>query len=85
MFEQQRLRGEGADATGTEEYREGGKQLNREDSEGRARPNITLAASRCKTARHGRISSYYEFAPEQAGSAAVNGRGVNPTRLGCLL
>ena len=31
MFEEQRLRGEGADATGTEEFREGDKQVNRED------------------------------------------------------
>jgi hypothetical protein len=31
MLEQQRFRGEGADATGTEDFREGDKQVNDED------------------------------------------------------
>jgi hypothetical protein len=33
MFGEQRLRGEGADATGTEEFREGDKQVHGEDQQ----------------------------------------------------
>ena len=34
-----------------------------EDEELAHEANGTIAANRCKTARHGRITSHYEFAP----------------------
>ena len=62
MLEQQRLGGDGADATGAEELREGDQQVDGKDEDLSHRANRTMTASACKTARGVWISSDYEFA-----------------------
>ena len=59
MFEQERLRGDGAYATGAEQLCAGDHQVNGEDEDFAHRANETIIASACKTARRGRIGSHY--------------------------
>jgi hypothetical protein len=61
MFEEQRLRGEGAGAARAEAFRAGDKQVNGEDQKFAYEANISPAAIECETTRHRRIPSYYEF------------------------
>ena len=63
MFEQKRLGGDSASAATSEQLRDGDQQMDGEDEELAHEANGTIAANRCKTARHGRITSHYEFAP----------------------
>ena len=62
MFEQKRLCGDGADATGAKELRDGDQQVDGEDQDFTHGVNATMVASACKTAPRGRIASHYDFA-----------------------
>ena len=64
MFEQERLRGDGAYATGAEQLCAGDHQVNGEDENFAHRANGTITAGAFKTARRRRIGSHYEFAPD---------------------
>jgi len=63
MFEQERLRGDGAYATGAEQLCAGDHQVHGEDEDFAHRANGTITAGAFKTARRRRIASHYEFAP----------------------
>ena len=63
MFEQERLRGDGAYATGAEQLCAGDHQVNGEDEDFAHRANGTITTGAFKTARRRRITSHYEFAP----------------------
>ena len=65
MFEQERLRGDGAYATGAEQLCAGDHQVNGEDEDFAHRANGTITAGAFKTARRRRIGSHYEFAPDR--------------------
>ncbi len=58
MFEQKRLRGDGAYATWAAQFREGDQQVDGEDEEFAHGVNATMITSVRKTARHRRIPSY---------------------------
>jgi hypothetical protein len=62
VFEQQRLGGDGADAAGAKELREGDQQVDGKDEDLSHRANRTMTASACKAARRVRIASHCEFA-----------------------
>jgi hypothetical protein len=62
MFEQERLRGDGAYAIGAEQLCAGDNQVNGEDEDFAHRANGTIIAGTFKTARRRRIGSHYEFA-----------------------
>jgi hypothetical protein len=62
VFEQQRLGGDGADAAGAKELREGDQQVDGKDEDFPHRANRTMTASACKAARRVRIASHWEFA-----------------------
>ena len=62
MFEQKRLRGDGAYPTWAEQLREGNQQVDCEDEEFAHGANATMIARVRKTAPHRRVPSYYEFA-----------------------
>ena len=53
MLEQKGFRGKGADATRTQEFRQGDKQVERQEEQIAHESNIITAANPCKTARHG--------------------------------
>ena len=69
MFEQERLRGDGAYATGAEQLCAGDHQVNGEDEDFAHRANGTITTGAFKTARRRRIASHYEFAPHTLVSA----------------
>ena len=58
VFEQQGLGGDGADATGAKELREGDQQVDGKDEDVAHRANRTITANACKTARRVRIASH---------------------------
>jgi len=62
VLEQQGLGGDGADAAGAKELREGDQQVNGKDEDLSHRANRTTTAGTCKTARRVRITSHWEFA-----------------------
>ena len=62
MFEQNRLRGDGAHATWAEQLRDGDQKMDGEDEEFAHGANATMIARVSKTAPQRRIRSYYEFA-----------------------
>ena len=62
VLEQQRLGGDGADAAGAKELREGDQQVDGKDEDFTHRANRTTTASACKAARRVRIASHCEFA-----------------------
>ena len=59
VFEQQRLRGDGAYATGAEQLRKRDQKMDSEDKEFARRANGTITTGTCKTARRRRIASHY--------------------------
>jgi len=61
-LEQQRLGGDGADATGAKEPREGDQLVDGKDEDLSHRANRTIIAGTRKTARRVRIASHCEFA-----------------------
>jgi hypothetical protein len=61
-LEQQRLGGDGADATGAAEPREGDQLVDGKDEDLSHRANRTIIAGTRKTARRVRIASHCEFA-----------------------
>ncbi len=60
--EQQGLGGDGADAAGAKEPREGNQQVDGKDEDFSHRANRTTTAGTCKTARGVRVASHCEFA-----------------------
>jgi len=54
VLEQQGLGGDGADATGAEELRNGDQQVDGKDEDFSHRANRTITAGTCKTARRAR-------------------------------
>ena len=62
VLEQQGLGGDGADATGAEELRNGDQQVDGKDEDFSHRANRTTAAGARKTARGVRVASHYQFA-----------------------
>jgi len=77
VLEQQRLGGDGADAAGAKELREGDQQVDGKDEDLSHRANRTMTASACKAARRVRIASHCEFATHRpswrnAGPKAVD-------------
>jgi len=62
VLEQQGLGGDGADATGAEELRNGDQQVDGKDEDFSHRVERTITANACKTARGVRIASHCEFA-----------------------
>jgi hypothetical protein len=62
VLEQQGLGGDGADAAGAKELREGDQQVDGKDEEFTHRANRTITAGTRKTARGARIASHWEFA-----------------------
>jgi hypothetical protein len=62
VLKQQGLGGDGADATGAEELREGDQQVDGKDEDVSHRANRTMTAGARKTARRMRIASLYKFA-----------------------
>ena len=68
MLEQQRLGGDGADAAGAKELREGDQQVDGKDEDFSHLPNRTTAAGTRKTARGVRIASHCEFATHRGHS-----------------
>jgi hypothetical protein len=62
VLEQQGLGGDGADAAGAKELREGDQQVNGKDQDVTDRANRTVTAGTCKTARRVRIASHCELA-----------------------
>jgi hypothetical protein len=58
VLEQQRLRGDGADAAGAKELRKGDQQVDGKDEDCSRRANRTITASACKAARRARIASH---------------------------
>jgi hypothetical protein len=62
VLEQQGLGGDGADAAGAKEPRDGDQQVDGKDEDFSHRANRTITAGTCKTARGVWISSDYEFA-----------------------
>ena len=71
MLQQQRFRSDGADPTWLEESRKGDQQMDGENEEVAHRQNRTATISARKTARHGRIPSYYDFAPTHRNGSRV--------------
>jgi len=63
MFEKQGLRGEGADATRTEESREGDKQMDRQEEQIAHGSNVTTPANPRKTARQGPFELKFTNSP----------------------
>jgi len=66
VLEQQRLGGDGADAAGAQELREGDQQVDGKDEHFSHRASRTMTASACKAARHVRIASHREFATHRS-------------------
>jgi hypothetical protein len=62
VLEQQRLGGDGADATGAQEPREGDQQVDGKDEDLSHRSNRITTADARKTARSVRVASHCEFA-----------------------
>jgi hypothetical protein len=62
VLEQQGLGGDGADAAGAKELREGDQQVDGKDEDFSHRANRTITAGTCKTARRVRVASHCEFA-----------------------
>jgi len=73
MFEQNRLRGDGAYATWAEQLGEGDQQVDGEDEEFAHGANATMIGNVCETARHRRIPSYCEFATHGADGSRHGG------------
>ncbi len=66
VLEQQRLRSDGTYATWPEEFHKGDQQVDSEHEEVAHGVNRIMTTSARKTAPHGRIPSYYEFAPHRS-------------------
>ena len=62
MLQQQRLRSDGTYATRAKEFHEGDQQVDGENEEVAHGANRIITTIARKTAPHGRIPSYYEFA-----------------------
>ena len=62
MLEQQRLCGDGANATPAEEFRDNDEQVDDQEEQIAHQANRTMTAGACKAARRRQIPSYYEFA-----------------------
>jgi hypothetical protein len=73
VLEQQRLGGDGADAAGTKELREGDQQVDGKDEDFSHPANRTITAGPCKTARRVRIASHWKFATHTLQSPEVSG------------
>jgi hypothetical protein len=73
VLEQQRLGGDGADATGAEERREGDQQVDGKDDDFSLRSNRISTAGARKTARRVRVASHYQFATDSS-SLLIGGR-----------
>jgi hypothetical protein len=80
MFEQKRLCGDRAYATGAEQLRECDQQVDREDEEFAHGTNATMIASTRKTAPHSRIPSYCEFATHTFAMANCPSTFIRPAR-----
>ena len=63
MLEQQRFRGDGADATGAEEFREGDEQVNREEKQFAHGCNAITPAVLRKTARKRELALRFTNSP----------------------
>jgi hypothetical protein len=63
MFEEQRFRGEGADATRTEDFRESDKQVDRQEEQIAHEPNVSTLANPRKTARQGPFELEFSNSP----------------------
>jgi hypothetical protein len=61
VLEQQGLGGDGTDATGAKELRDGDQPVDGKDEDFTHRANRTMTASACKTVRRARIASHYEI------------------------
>jgi len=77
--EQQGLGGDGADATGAEELRNGDQQVDGKEEDFSHRANRTITAGTCKTARRLRIASHYEFATHSVKMRIAGVRGNVPS------
>ena len=73
VLQQQRLGGDGADATGAKELREGDQQVDDKDEDFSHRANRTTAAGARKTARSVRIASHCEFATHTWSTNSASG------------
>ena len=73
VLEQQGLGGDGADAAGAKELREGDQQVDGKDEDLSHRAKRTMTASACKTARRVRIASHCEFATHRRQIAEITG------------
>ena len=62
MLQQQRLRSDGSDTAWAEEFHQRDQKVDAENEEVTHRANRIMTTSTRKTALHGRITSYYEFA-----------------------
>ena len=76
VLEQQRLGGDGADAAGAKELRNGDQQVDGKDEDFSHRVERTITAGTCKTARRVRIASHWEFATHtlEVRAGSVSGR-----------
>jgi len=79
VLEQQGLGGDGADATGAEELRNGDQQVDGKNEDVAHRVERTITAGTRKTARRVWISSDYEFATHRPASRISAGAGVGVT------
>jgi hypothetical protein len=62
MLEEQRFCGDGASATGAEEFRDGDEQVDYQEEQVAHQAHRTMTAGARKAERRRRIPSYYEFA-----------------------
>jgi hypothetical protein len=76
VLEQQGLGGDGADATGAEELREGDQQVDGKDENFSHRANRTITAGARKTARRVRVASHCEFATDTVAAPMLKPVGV---------
>ena len=63
MLEQQRFRGNGANSTGTQEFRAGDEQMDRHDEQIAHGSNVITLANRCKTALYGLLELIFTNSP----------------------
>jgi hypothetical protein len=74
VLEQQGLGGDGADAAGAKEPRDGDQQVDGKDEDFSNRANRTITAGTCKTARRVRVASHCEFATHTPIESVTRGR-----------
>ena len=90
MLQQQRLGSDGTNATWAKEFRERDQQVDGENEEVAHGANRNMTTGPRKTARHGRIPSYYEFASHRLSANVSVGPRVTETGqlrpgFGCVL